>query len=134
LPAGAGALFFFCICCFFFATYFVPGILAVYWTPSPRTSAQAATVGALSGVLATGLDSLATLLLALGISMAGLNERYIEQLMPNAQTIIQQSGTSFWFSTTGTLLQTGISLVFHVILGVILSTLGAILYTAIKKE
>ena len=134
LPLGAGALFLLCVCFFFFLTYPVPGILAAYWTQPPRTTSQAVTTGALSGLLATGLDGLATLCLALGISLLGLNEQHLEKLFPNAQEIIQQSGSAFWFSTAGVLLQTGISLFFHVILGVTLSTLGAIIYVAMKKE
>jgi hypothetical protein len=74
------------------------------------------------------------LLLTLVISLSGLNERYLEQLMPDAQAIIHQSGMSFWLSTGGILLQTGISLIFHIVLEAILSTLGAVIYAAIKKE
>jgi len=91
-------------------------------------------VGALAGLLATGIDSIATLLLVLATSLLGLNERYIEKIMPNAMEIIRQQGMEFWFSTGGMLLQTGISLIFHIITGVILSILGGVIYVAIKKE
>jgi hypothetical protein len=102
--------------------------------PSPRTTSQGVAIGALAGLLATGIDSIATLLLVLGISLAGLNERYIEQIMPDAMEIVRQSGMEFWLSTGGQLLQTGISLIFHIITGVILSALGGMIYVEIKKE
>ena len=134
LPLGVGSLLAVCVCSFFFLLYPVPGILGLHWTPSPRNTSQGATVGALAGLLATGIDSIATLLLVLATSLLGLNERYIEQIMPNAMDVIRQQGMEFWFSTGGMLLQTAISLIFHIITGVILSILGGVIYVAIKKE
>lgn len=134
LPVGIGSLFALCVCSFFFLSYPVPGILAAYWLPSPRDTGQIVKSGALAGLLATGIDSIATLLLVLGISLTGLNERYIEQMMPNAMEVLQQSGMEFWFSTGGQLLQTAVGSIIHMITGVLLSILGGIIYIAVKKE
>lgn len=134
LPVGIGMFVSFCFCCFFFLLYPVPGILGAYWMPSPRATGQVAVTGALAGLLATVLDGIATLLLVLVTAQTGLTERYIEGIMPNANEILQQSGMEFWLSTGGQLLQTGISLIFHVITGVILSVLGGIIYVSVKKE
>jgi hypothetical protein len=134
LPIGIGLIFALCVSCFFCLLYPVPGILGAYWTPVPRTTSQAAKTGALAGLLATGIDSVATLILVLITSLLGLTERYVEQFIPNATEIIQQSGSGFWFSTGGQLLQAGITLIFHVIIGVILSVLGGMIFVAIRKE
>jgi len=122
------------MCCFYFLLYPVPGILAAHWMPVPRETSQVAITGALAGLLATVIGSIATLLLTLGVSLAGLNERYVEQIVPNAQEILRQNGMGFWFSMEGQLLQVGISLIFHIITGVVLSVLGGIIYAAIRKE
>jgi hypothetical protein len=134
LPLGAGTLVALCTCCLFLLTYLVPGVLGVYWTPPPLTSNDGIRIGALAGLLATILDSLVTLLLVLIISLAGLNDRYLAQFIPNAQEIIQQSNLGFWFSTGGMLLQTCFSLIFHIVFGVVISVLGAMVYFSVKKN
>jgi hypothetical protein len=134
LPVGIGSLFSLCVCCFFFLIYPVPGILVAHWLPAPRETGQIVRSGALAGLLATGIDSLATLLLVLGLSLTGITERYIERIMPNAMEILQQSGMEFWFSTGGQLLQTSFYLIFHIITGILLSILGGVIYTGIRKE
>lgn len=134
LPLGIGMLFALCICGLFFLLYPVPGILSVHWSPAPRHAGQAAGAGALAGLLATGIDSIVTLLLSVVLAVTGINGRYMEQMIPNATEILRQTGMEFWISNTGQVLQTGISLIFHIITGVILSVFGAIIYAAIKKE
>jgi hypothetical protein len=134
LPLGIGSLFSLCVCCLFFLTYPVPGILVAHWLPSERETGQIVRNGALAGLLATGIDSVGTLLLVLGISLTGLNERYIQQVMPEAMEILRQSGMEFWFSTGGQLLQTSIGSIFHIVTGVLLSILGSVIYVAMKKD
>lgn len=135
LPFGAGTLLAMCTCCVFLLLYPVPGILNAYWMPSPRETetGQVVRTGAFAGLLAAGIDSVATLILMLGISWAGLTERYIEQMNPNGMEILRQSGLEFWYSIEGMLLQTSIGLVFHIIMGVLLSIAGGIIYNAIRK-
>lgn len=133
MPVGLGFLFSLCVCSLFFLVYPVPGVLAVHWMPPPRETGQILRNGALAGLIATVIDSLATLLLVLGVAVTGINERYIERIMPNAMEILRQNGMEFWFSTGGQLLQTGVSLIFHIITGVLLSILGGIIYDALRK-
>lgn len=134
LPVGIGSFVALCTCCLFLFTYPVPGILCIHWTPLPQIQDQGIKTSAFAGLLATGLDSIATLLLVLGVSIAGLNEKYIGQFMPNVQESVDQSGLGFWFSTSGVLLQSCFSLIFHIVFGTIISVLGGMIYSSMKKR
>jgi hypothetical protein len=134
LPLGVGSVVALCVCSFFLLLYPVPGILGAHWLSLPRTTKQGAVTGALAGLLATAIDSIATLLIVLGSSVTGLTDRYIAQNVPNFEEIMRETGTEFWFSTGGQLLQTAITIPFHILTGVILSALAGMIYIAIKKE
>ncbi len=134
LPLGIGGTLSLCTCCLFFLLYPLPGVLDVHWSPEQRTEGKLAFAGALAGLLAAGIDSVATLLLVVALSLSGGFERYLQQAIPNEMEMFRQTGMDFMFSTGGLLVQTGIGLIFHILTAVVLSALGSLVYAGMKNK
>jgi hypothetical protein len=134
LPAAVGGILSLFACCLFLTLYPLPGVLDVHWTAESRTEGKLLLAGALAGLLATAIDSVATLLMVAILSISGGFERYLQQTIPNEMEIFEQTGMDFLFSTGGLLVQTGIGLIFHVLTGVVLSALGALIYAGLKNK
>lgn len=134
VPLGIGGTLSLFTCCAFLLLYPLPGVLDVHWTSAARTEGKLALAGALAGLLATGIASMATLLLVLLVSVSGAFDRYMEDIMPGAMELISQAGLDFMYSTAGLMAQTGFALIFHVISGVALSALGGIVYAGVRNK
>lgn len=101
LPADTGSIVSLCICLSFFFSYPVAGILAAHWLTPPRETRQGAIAGSLAGLLAAGIDSVATVILTIIIALLGLPQRYLDQLTPDMLEAVQKSGMESVFTTGG---------------------------------
>ena len=132
MPLAAGAVFATCISIFFFLLYPVPGLLAAHWSP-PLTTGRGASLGALAGLLASGIDSLATAALMIVVQVLGLNEQYIARVMPDIMNLPGSSRALTWGLVAGGIVML-ISLVVNVLIGVGAGALGGIVYSALKTK
>src|SRR5690349_3686539 len=121
LPLGVGGILSSLACLVFLFLYPLPGILEAYWFREVRSEGRIILAGSLAGLLATGLDSLATLLLVWIASVSGGFTGYLQKAMPDEMDLIEQAGMGFMFSTTSLLIQTSLGLLFHMFCGVVIS-------------
>jgi len=82
LPLQLGLIISTCASIVFLLLYPGVGVLAAFWLPEPRIPKQGAIEGALAGLLAFGIDSIATIIITLFIVWTGGMEQYIRQLYP----------------------------------------------------
>jgi hypothetical protein len=134
LPADAGSIVSLCICLPFFFSYPVVGILAAHWLTPPRDTRQGAIAGSQAGLLAAGIDSVATGMLTIIIALLGLPQRYLDQLTPEMLEAVQRSGMESMFTTGGQIVTTLCSLPIHALLGVVFGCVGGLIYAAVKKD
>lgn len=134
LPIGIGGAISLIACCLFFFLYPLPGVLDVHWSAESRAERNVIFAGALAGLLATVIDSIATFLLIWLVSATGGFEKYLQTAMPVEMEMINQSGIGFLFSTASILLQTSIGLIFHIVTGVVLSAFGGLVYAGMKNK
>ncbi len=134
LPLGIGGLLSSLACCLFLFLYPLPGILEVYWSREVRGEGKIIFAGALAGLLAGGLDGIATLLLVWIASVTGGFVGYLQKAMPNEMELIDQAGLGFMFSTPGLLVQTSLALLFHIFSVVVISALAGLIYSGMKNK
>jgi hypothetical protein len=134
LPLGIGGMLSSLACCLFLFLYPLPGILEAYWSRDVRGEGKIIFAGALAGLLATGLNSIVTLLLIWVASASGGFTDYLQKAMPNEMDLINQAGLAFMFETPALLIQAGFGLLFHVFSGVVVSALAGLVYSGMKNK
>jgi hypothetical protein len=118
--------------------YAAAGAAAAHWLPPPRTAGPAAGQGALAGLIAALIGTLAQVaLIPLSITMAGGSQNLANMLPPESLSQLQQVGIDpqALFSS-GT--YAGITLVCclpaALVIGAGLGALGAAIYAAVRSD
>ncbi len=128
LPVNAGLIINTCAGALFLLLYPGVGVLAAYWSTIPRTPKQGAIDGALAGFVAFGLDSLATLVLMLIPLLTGRYQQYLLQFVPWA------SSDALEIATISSMIMLPISLCMNVLVGILFSSLGGLVFASVRKE
>jgi len=132
LPLALGSIISTCASIVFLLLYPGVGVLAAFWLPKPRTTRQGAIDGALAGLVAFSIDSVATIVITLVAMWTGGLEQYIRQLAPYLGSNI----TPDLLATTNSLvvsLIVGFSCI-NVLIGVLFSALGGLIFASVKSN
>ena len=128
LPFSIGALVSTCASVVFFLLYPGVGVLAASWLAAPRTAKQGAIDGALAGLVAFSMDSVATIVATLIIYWTGAFEQYMRQLAPQLEPEVLASANTL---TLGLIV--GSSCV-SVLIGVLFSASGGWVFASVKPD
>jgi hypothetical protein len=128
LPINVGIIISICAGTLFFLLYPAVGILAAFLSPPPRSSKRGAIDGALAGLLAFSLDSLATFALMMVFILNGTYERYLLQFVPWASSSVVRE--AIFYSMVFFI----ISLFINVLVGIFFSAIGGLVLASVKKE
>ena len=128
LPILVGLFMTTCASTLFLLLYPGVGILAAYLSPPPRTPKQGGIDGALAGLIAFSLDSLATFALILIPILTGKYEHYVLQILPWIPRDVFE--TSF----VPMIVVFIISLLINILIGILFSALGGLVFASAKKE
>jgi uncharacterized protein YggT (Ycf19 family) len=112
------------------------GMLAAFWSPRPRTLKQGALAGALAGLLAFVIDSLATVCFSTIVALTGGFQEYIYEIFAryfspfrlflNARML---SGLD-WAIIAGVICASAL----NVVMGTLFSCLGGLIFSAIVQD
>ena len=123
-----------CACVVFLILYPAVGVLAGTWLTPPRTAGAGAKEGALAGLVAGILDSVATLVVAGIALLLGASEKYLAQIPPEFMPLIEDSGAMVLLSPVGLLAVTVCSVPIFLMLAVGCAALGGLVYASISGK
>jgi len=128
LPLELGSIISTCASIVFLLLYPGVGILAAFWLPTPRTTKQGAIDGALAGLLAFSIDSIATIIITLIVMWTGGLEQYMSQFAPYLSPEMLATANTFTVA-----LIAGCSCI-NVLIGMLLSALGGFVFASVKPN
>lgn len=115
--------------------YLVIGVLAAAWMRGERTVGSAAGQGALAGLLASVIGGIVSWIIAVAQAALGGTARLLSQIPPEVLEMLRQSGIppQMVFGVGGMAVFGLICCVVGLVIAVLLSTIGAMIYAALKK-
>jgi len=128
IPLELGFIITTCASAVFLLLYPGVGVLAAYWLPPPRTTKQGAIDGALAGLLAFSIDSIATIIITLIVMWTGGLEQYMSQFAPYLSPDTLTTTNTFTVA-----LIAGCSCI-NVLIGMLLSALGGFVFALAKPN
>jgi len=128
IPVGLGLFISSCASIVFLLLYPGVGMLAAFWLPKPRVTKQGAIDGALAGLIAFGIDSIATILLTLIVAWTGGLEQYMAQFSPYMSSDAFATTNAVTIATIA-----GFSCI-NVLIGVFSSALGGLVFASVKPN
>ena len=128
LPLTLGSIISTCASLVFLLLYPGVGALAAYWLRTPRETKQAAIDGALAGLLAFGIDGIATILITLIVAATGGLEQYMSQFAPYISPDMLATANTF----TTTLIT--VCSCMNVLLGVMFSAFGGWIFASVRPN
>jgi hypothetical protein len=128
LPLTLGSIISTCASIVFLLLYPSVGALAAFWLPIPRETKQGAIDGALAGLVAFGIDTIATIVLTLIVMWTGGLEQYMSQFAPYLSP-----DTLAITNTFSIALIVGCSCI-NVLVGALFSALGGFVFASVKPN
>lgn len=110
------------------------GAFAASSTSPPRDGKQGSKDGAIAGFITGSIFGTMALINSIIVSSLGIPQRYIQQLPPESQEILTQSGIDALYSVGGQIAIMLCAIPVTIGLGVMLSTLGGLIYSSLRKD